>query len=43
MILFPNYFGFSTINMALRGTSLGFSENKGWIKSIDPYGWLQCG
>ena len=23
------------------GTSLRFWENKGWINSIDPYGWLQ--
>ena len=22
-------------------TSLGFSENKGWINKIDPYGWFQ--
>ena len=22
-------------------TSLRFWENKGWINSIDPYGWLQ--
>ena len=23
------------------GTSLRFWENKGWISSIDPYGWFQ--
>ena len=23
------------------GTSLRFWENKGWIHSIDPYGWFQ--
>ena len=23
-------------------TSLRFWENKGWIISIDPYGWFQC-
>ena len=23
------------------GTSLRFLENKGWINSIDPYGWFQ--
>ena len=23
------------------GTSLRFWENKGWINSIDPYGWFQ--
>ena len=23
------------------GTSLRFWENKGWIRPIDPYGWLQ--
>ena len=23
------------------GTSLRFSENKGWINEIDPYGWFQ--
>ena len=23
------------------GTSLRFSENKGWINKIDPYGWFQ--
>ena len=23
------------------GTSLIFSENKGWINEIDPYGWFQ--
>ena len=23
------------------GTSLRFSENKGWINPIDPYGWFQ--
>ena len=23
------------------GTSLRFSENKDWIKKIDPYGWFQ--
>ena len=23
------------------GTSLKFWENKGWINSIDPYGWFQ--
>ena len=22
-------------------TSLSFGENKGWINSINPYGWLQ--
>ena len=22
------------------GTSLRFSENKGWINKIDPYGWF---
>ena len=24
-----------------RGTSLRFWENKGWINSIDPFGWFQ--
>ena len=23
------------------GASLKFRENKGWINSIDPYGWFQ--
>ena len=23
------------------GTSLRFSENKGWISKIDPHGWFQ--
>ena len=23
-------------------TSFRFSENKGWINEIDPYGWFQC-
>ena len=24
------------------GTSLRFWENKGWINSMDPYGWFHC-
>ena len=30
-----NYYGVEV------GTSLKFLESKGWIKPVDPYGWLQ--
>ena len=28
-------------NGAKCGASLKFRENKGWINSVDPYGWFQ--
>ena len=36
-----NYYDASVNKYGVKcGTSLRFSENKGWIHSIDPYGWF---
>ena len=38
----PNYYDASVNRYGVKcGTSLRFWENKGWIHSIDPYGWFQ--
>ena len=38
----PNYYDASVNKYGLKcGTSLRFWENKGYINSIDPYGWFQ--
>ena len=37
-----NYYGANANKYGVKcGTSLRFRENKGWIHSIDPYGWLK--
>ena len=37
-----NYYDISVNKYGVKcGTSLSFQENKGWINSIDSYGWLQ--
>ena len=37
-----NYYDVSVNKYGVEcGTSLRFCENKGWINSIDPYGWFQ--
>ena len=37
-----NYYGISINKYEVKcGTSLRFWENKGWINSIEPYGWFQ--
>ena len=37
-----NYYDASVSKCGVKcGTSLKFWENKGWIHSIDPYGWFQ--
>ena len=39
---YSNYYDTSVNKHGVkRGTSLRFWENKGWIHSIDPYGWFQ--
>ena len=38
-----NYYNVSVNKYGVKcGTSLRFWENKGWIRSIDRYGWFQC-
>ena len=40
----PNYHDTSVNKYGVKyGTSLRFWENKGWIHSIDPYGWYFSG
>ena len=43
-----NYYGSDDYDVSVNkygvkcGTSLRFWEDKGWINSINPFGWFQC-
>ena len=42
MYYYSNYYDASINKYGVKcGTSLGFWEGKGWIKSIEPHGWFQ--
>ena len=39
---FSNYYDIGINKYKVKcGTKLGFRESKGWINSVDPYGWFQ--